>query len=98
MRAGQHTDGDNPRNGEALHATCLVDGLAVFFTTRSTERSDVTGLLRLAVPRLGSVDRAAFGFSPRQDEAHLDDDLARTWRATGMHCRLEARTVRSSPL
>lgn len=52
-------------DGEAWHATCRVDGLAVFLTARTTERSQLIDLVRFAVPRLGSVDRIAFGFGPK---------------------------------
>lgn len=45
-----------------MHATCLVDGLAVLLTARTSDRN-LIDLLNLAVLRLGSIDRAAFGFS-----------------------------------
>ena len=50
-------------DNDALHATCLVDGLAVSLTARTTERSDLIDLLKLVVSRIGSLDRKAFGFS-----------------------------------
>lgn len=45
-----------------MHATCLVDGVAVLLTARTSDRN-LIDLLNLAVSRLGSVDRVAFGFS-----------------------------------
>jgi hypothetical protein len=74
------------RRGAALHATCLADGLAVFLTTRTAERADVIALLELAVSRLGSVDRAAFGFDA---DTPAPPECVEAWRAgrfAPVHC------------
>lgn len=66
---------------DALHVTCMVDGLAVFLTARTTERSDVIDLVRLTVSRIGSIDRAAFGFGPKPDRPGTSTTMTQTLSA-----------------
>ena len=65
-------------NSDALHATCLVDGLAVFLTATTAKRAEVLGLLDSVVSRLGSINREAFGFGAI---GQAPPECVEAWRA-----------------
>ena len=59
---------------DAVHVGCLVDGLGVFVTAATSDRADVIDLTRLAVSRLGAIDRAAFGFDAEPEAGDSTGD------------------------
>lgn len=80
-----------------LHATCLVHGVAVFLTATTAERAELIDLLDLAVSRIGSIDRAAFGFGSTTETTASQTpgappECVEVWRA-GQFALFTARTT-----
>jgi len=78
-------------DGDALFASCLVDGLTVFLAAQSIDRPHQMGLLNLAVSRLGSIDRVAFGFASTtmSRKPSAPPECVEAWRSeefAPLHC------------
>jgi hypothetical protein len=70
--------------GAAMHSTCAAGDVAVTLVARTGDRAAVPALLRSAVSRVGSIDRAALGV-----EAIGPPECLEAWRAgtnAPVHC------------
>lgn len=70
--------------GAAMHSSCAAGDVAVTVVARTADRSAVSSLLRTAVSRVGSIDRAALGV-----EDIAPPECLQAWRAgtnAPVHC------------